>query len=126
YFLYLLILYAAFAHHVRLTLAEQLLLPVWTLLSGFGSPTDTVDGVAFLASLLRLPADVLELFLETWTVTRYGQVALSVMGFGFATTLVPLVYFGKLRLRRIRLSGVLAASVGLFAIVAWGGTQLRP
>ena len=30
----------------------------------------TVDGVAFLASWLRLPADVLELFLETWTVTR--------------------------------------------------------
>ena len=53
-------------------------------------------------------------------------MALSVMGFGFATTLVPLVYFGKLRLRKIRLSGVLAASVGLFAIVAWGGTQLRP
>jgi hypothetical protein len=37
-----------------------------------------------------------------------------------------LVYFGKLRLRKIRQSGVLAASVGLFAIVAWGGTQLRP
>ena len=90
------------------------------------TPWATVDGVAFLASWLRLPADVLELFLETWTVTRYGQVALSVMGFGFATTLVPLVYFGKLRLRKIRLSGVLAASVGLFAIVAWGGTQLRP
>jgi hypothetical protein len=57
----------------------------------------TVDGVAFLASWLRLPANVLELFLETWTVTRCGQVALSVMGFGFANTLVPLVYFGKLR-----------------------------
>jgi hypothetical protein len=90
------------------------------------TPWATVDGVAFLASWLRLPADVLELFLETWTVTRYGQVALSVMGFGFATTLVPLVYFGKLRLRKIRMSGVLAASVGLFAIVARGGTQLRP
>ncbi len=126
YFLYLLMLYAAFVHHARLTTPEQVLLPMWTLLSGFGSPTATVDGVAFLASWMRLPADVLELFLETWTVTRYGQVALSVMGFGFATTLVPLVYFGKLRLRGARLSGVLAASVGLFAVVAWGGTQLRP
>jgi proton glutamate symport protein len=126
YFLYLLILYAAFAHHVRLTLAEQLLLPVWTLLSGFGSPTATVDGVTFLASWLRLPSDVLEVFLETWTVTRYGQVALSVMGFGFATTLVPLVFFGKIRLRKTRLAGVLAASICVFAVVALGGTLLRP
>ena len=126
YFLYLLMLYAAFVHHARLTTAEQFLLPIWTLLSGFGSPTATVDGVAFLSSWLRLPADVLELFLETWTVTRYGQVALSVMGFGFATTLVPLVYFGKLQLRKTRLAGVVAASVGLFATVAWGGTLLRP
>ena len=69
---------------------------------------------------------MLELFLETWTVTRYGQVALSVMGFGFATILVPLVYFGKLQLHKTRLAGVLAASIGLFAIVAWGGTLLRP
>ena len=126
YFLYLLMLYAAFVHHVRLTTAQQLLLPMWTLLSGFGSPTATVDGVVFLTNWLRLPTDVLELFLETWTVTRYGQVALSVMGFGFATIMVPLVYFGKLRLRKMRLSAVLAASVGLFAIVAWGGTELRP
>jgi proton glutamate symport protein len=126
YFLYLLMLYAAFVNHARLTTAEQVLLPMWTLLSGFGSPTATVDGVAFLANWLRLPADVLELFLETWTVTRYGQVALSVMGFGFATTLVPLVYFGKLRLRKLRLSGVLVASICLFAAVAWGGALLRP
>ena len=126
YFLYLLMIYAAFLYHARLTTAEQLLLPVWTLLSGFGSPTATVDGVAFLSSWLRLPADVLELFLETWTVTRYGQVALSVMGFGFATMLVPLIYFGKLQLHKTRLAGVLAASVGLFATVAWGGTLLRP
>ena len=126
YFLYLLMLYAAFVHHARLTTAEQVLLPMWTLLSGFGSPTATVDGVAFLASWLRPPADVLDLFLETWTVTRYGQVALSVMGFGFATVLVPLAYFGKLRLRTTRLSGVLMASIGLFAAVAWGGTLLCP
>ncbi len=126
YFLYLLMLYASFVHHARLTAAEQLLLPFWTLLSGFGSPTATVDGVAFLASWLRLPSDVLDLFLETWTVTRYGQVALSVMGFGFATILVPLVYFRKLRPRPLRLSSTLAASVGVFAMVALGGVALRP
>jgi Na+/H+-dicarboxylate symporter/ABC-type amino acid transport substrate-binding protein len=126
YFLYLLILYAAYLHHARLTAAEQLLLPFWTLLSGFGSPTATVDGVAFLASWLRLPPDVLDLFLETWTVTRYGQVALSVMGFGFATTLIPLVYFRRLRPRPARLSASLAAAVGLLAATAASGLGLRP
>ncbi len=126
YFLYLLMLFAAYLHHLRLTVPEQLLLPLWTLLSGFGSPTATVDGVAFLAAWLRLPANVLELFLETWTVTRYGQVALSVIGFGFATILVPLVYFRRLRLRWRRLACVLGASAGLFAGVAVGGTLLRP
>jgi proton glutamate symport protein len=115
YFLYLLMLFAAYLHHLRLTTPEQFLLPLWTLLSGFGSPTATVDGVAFLAAWLRLPADVLELFLETWTVTRYGQVALSVIGFGFATILVPLVYFRRLRLRWRRLACVLAGTAGLFA-----------
>jgi proton glutamate symport protein len=125
YFLYLLMLYAAFLFKVRLTITEQLLLPFWSLLSGFGSPTATVDGVVFLASWLRLPSDVLDLFLETWTVTRYGQVALSVMGFAFATTLVPLVYFRKLRPRPLAGLGTFAASSALLVSVALGGVALR-
>jgi ABC-type amino acid transport substrate-binding protein len=96
------------------------------LLSGFGSPTATVDGVVFLTNWLRLPANVLSLFLETWTVTRYGQVALSVMGFGFATTLVPLVYFRKLRPHPLRLCGTMAASAAIFAAVTLAGVAMRP
>jgi len=125
YFLYLLMLYAAFLHKVRLTTTEQVLLPFWSLLSGFGSPTATVDGVVFLASWLRLPSDVLDLYLETWTVTRYGQVALSVMGFAFATTLVPLVYFRKLRPHPLAGFGAVAASAALLGLVALGGVALR-
>ncbi|MGH7059309.1 MAG: dicarboxylate/amino acid:cation symporter, partial [Stellaceae bacterium] len=126
YFLYLLMLFAAFVHQLRLTPTEQLLLPFWTLLSGFGSPTATVDGVVFLTSWLRLPASVLNLFLETWTVTRYGQVALSVMGFGFATTLVPLVYFRKLRPHPVRLCGTMLGSGAIFAAVVLAGVAMRP
>ncbi|MGH7065504.1 MAG: cation:dicarboxylate symporter family transporter, partial [Stellaceae bacterium] len=126
YFLYLLMLFAAFVHQLRLTPTEQLLLPFWTLLSGFGSPTATVDGVVFLTSWLRLPASVLNLFLETWTVTRYGQVALSVMGFGFATTLVPLLYFRKLRPHPVRLCGTMLGSGAIFAAVVLAGVAMRP
>lgn len=46
YFTYLLILYASFLYQVRLTLSEQLILPIWTLMSGLGSPTATVHRVA--------------------------------------------------------------------------------
>ena len=99
YFLYLLMLYAAYEYKEPLTATEELLLPLWTLLSGLGSPTAIVDGVVFIGRWLHLPAELTDLFLETWTVTRYGQVVLSVMGFGFATMLIPLIYFGKVRLR---------------------------
>src|SRR5262249_51231746 len=72
YFIYLFMLYEVYDHKLRLTLAQELLLPVWTLLSGLGSPSATVDGVAFLGRWLGLPATTLDVFIETWTVTRYG------------------------------------------------------
>jgi Na+/H+-dicarboxylate symporter/ABC-type amino acid transport substrate-binding protein len=126
YFLYLLMLYGTYAYKVPLTMVEELVLPLWTLLSGLGSPTAIVDGVVFLGNWLRLPPELMDLFLETWTVTRYGQVILSVMGFSFATILVPLVYFGKVRLRPHRASVGLALTVASFALVIIGGTALRP
>jgi Na+/H+-dicarboxylate symporter/ABC-type amino acid transport substrate-binding protein len=126
YFLYLLMLYGAYAYKVRLTTPEELLLPLWTVLSGLGAPSAIVDGATFLGRWLHLPSDLLDLFLETWTVTRYGQVVLSVMGFGFATMLIPLVYFGKVRLRPRRVALAAAMTVALFGVVALGGTALRP
>jgi Na+/H+-dicarboxylate symporter/ABC-type amino acid transport substrate-binding protein len=126
YFLYLLMLYGAYAYKVQLTTPEELLLPLWTLLSGLGAPSAIVDGTIFLGHWLRLPADLLELFLETWTVTRYGQVVLSVMGFSFATMLIPLVYYGKVRLRPRRVALAAAMTVALFGVVVSGGTALRP
>jgi Na+/H+-dicarboxylate symporter/ABC-type amino acid transport substrate-binding protein len=127
YFLYLLMMYATFFYKAQLTIAEELLLPFWTLLSGFGSPSATVDGVVFLANSLHLPSPaVLELYLETGTVTRYGQVALSVMGFAFATILVPLVYFRKLRPRPLKALATLAASAALFGSVMLICVTLNP
>jgi proton glutamate symport protein len=126
YFLYLLMLYGAYAYKVRLTTPEELLLPIWTVLSALGAPSAIVDGATFLGRWLHLPADLLDLFLETWTVTRYGQVVLSVMGFSFATMLIPLVYFGKVRLRPRRVALAAATTVALFGVVVLGGTALRP
>ena len=126
YFTYLLMFYASYHYQVRYTPAEQLLLPFWTVLSGLGSPTATVDGVVFVGQWLRLPSSILDLFLATWTVTRYPQVILSVMGFGFANILIPLIYFGKIELRPRRVVSAAALYVILFGAVVAVGTALRP
>ncbi len=126
YFLYLLMLYAAYEYKEPLSATEQLLLPLWSLLSGMGSPTAIVDGVIFIGRWLHLPAELTDLFLETWTVTRYGQVVLSVVGFGFATTLVPLIYFRKVRLRPHRAAVAAVVMVAGFGIAIAGGLALRP
>ena len=91
-----------------------------------GSPTAIVDGVVFIGRWLHLPAELTDLFLETWTVTRYGQVVLSVVGFGFATTLVPLIYFRKVRLRPHRAAVAAAVMVAAFGVAIVGGMALRP
>jgi proton glutamate symport protein len=126
YFIYLFILYAAYNYKVELTLPEHVMLPFWTLLSGLGSPSATVDGVIFLSNWLHLPSSALDLFLETWTITRYRQVLVSVMGFGFATILIPLIYFDKLKIQPSHRLFKAALSFALLAIVVVGATALRP
>lgn len=125
YFIYLLFLYSAFDFQVQFTAGQRSLLPVLTLLSGLGSPTSTINGVVFLSHWLRLPSDVLQVYLETGTVTRYGQVLLSVTGFGFATIVIPLVYFKRLRLHLRWGVTAAAASVVLLGAVVAGGVALR-
>jgi hypothetical protein len=70
--------------------------------SGFGSPSSSVDAVAFLTDWPSFPAAATVLYVEMMTVTRYGQVAVSVMGFAFVTLLVTLSYYGRLRLQALR------------------------
>ena len=95
-----------------------------TLFSCFGSPSSTVNAVDFLSSWLHLPGRPTTLYVETMTITRYGQVALSVMGFAFLTFLMTFSYYGKLKIRPGRLavcSGVLLLAV---AALAWGGRSV--
>jgi len=52
------------------------------------------------------------------TITRYGQVVASVMGFAFVTYLVTMNYYGRLKLRLPRL----ALSLGVGAAIVGGTT----
>ena len=95
-----------------------------SLVSGIGSPSATINGVIFLSHRLHLPDDTLDLYIETSTVTRYGQVVLSVIGFSFVTIAIPLIYSGKIRVGwlpaaagvgagAVMLAGILVASLAM-------------
>ncbi len=125
-FIYLLILYAGFISDVPLRLAEKALLPLMTLLSCFGSPSATYDSVVFLSRWLHLPGTVLDFYVETSAITRFGQVLVSVSGFFFVTLAVPLLYFKKVRFRAGRfLTGVGAGAIVCISIVGVA-VALRP
>jgi proton glutamate symport protein len=102
------------------------LVPLMTLLSCFGSSSATYDSVVFLSNWLHLPASVLDLYVETSAITRFGQVLVSVSGFFFVTLVVPLLYFKKVRFRAARfLAGVGAGAVLCTGIVGVA-VALRP
>ena len=118
YFIALFIIYASYEARHQPATTEWILLPLMTLLSGIGSPSASVDAVAFLAEWVRLPKDTSSLYVETMTVTRYGQVALSVMSFTFVTLSVTMIYFGRARLRLLPIAGSFAATIVLFGGLA--------
>jgi Na+/H+-dicarboxylate symporter/ABC-type amino acid transport substrate-binding protein len=126
-FVYLFIFYAAYGASVAFSLGQQLLLPVLTLLSAVGTPSSTIGSIVFIGKWLHLPSTILNTYVETWTVTRYPQVLLSVIGFCFVTCAIPLIYFGKTTpLKVARCAGAGAVAVLLIAVTIAGGIWFRP
>jgi proton glutamate symport protein len=124
FFVYFFMLFTAFYTGTSLSGGEQLALPFMTLVSCIGSPTSTVNAVDFLSSWLALPGEPLNLYLETMVITRYGQVALSVMGFAFLTFLMTLNYYGKIAVKLPRLLSAMALVLALVAGLSLGGNSL--
>jgi Na+/H+-dicarboxylate symporter len=118
FFVLFFILFALYFFQAPASWVKQILLYPLTLLSCVGSPTSTVNAVAFLSTWLHLPPAASQLYVETMTVTRYGQVLLSVTGFGFLTFMCTLAYFGKLKVNFKKLFHCLFATVLFFSIVA--------
>ena len=121
FFVYLFIVFALFFNGVVAEPLVTWLLPAVTLLSCVGSPTSSVDAVTFLAQWLGLPDQTTSLYVSLMTLTRYGQVIASVGGFAFLSFGVVLAYYGKIRIRWIRLLvclSVAAIAVGTFVFAA--------
>ncbi|MEH6547178.1 MAG: transporter substrate-binding domain-containing protein, partial [Sneathiella sp.] len=116
----LFVLFAAFYYRAPISLDDQFVLPFVTLLSSFGSPSTSIDAVSFLADWLTFPTEASALYVEMMTITRYGQVLASVMGFAFITFLVTLRYYGKLKFNIKQGAVALFVSVSILALVTYG------
>ncbi|MGB7949312.1 MAG: cation:dicarboxylase symporter family transporter [Candidatus Binatia bacterium] len=99
FFVYLFIVFVLFYFGVAPDPFMKVLLPLVSLLSGVGSPTSSVDAVDFLSTWLGLPAQTTSFYVSLMTLTRYGQVIVSVAGFAFLSFGVVLAYYGKLQIR---------------------------
>ncbi|HEX4140377.1 MAG TPA: cation:dicarboxylase symporter family transporter, partial [Candidatus Methylacidiphilales bacterium] len=119
FFVYLYILFAAFACSQAIPATERYFLPVMTLLSCFGTPASSVNAVTFLGNSFNLPASVNDLFVELLTILRYGQVVASVMGYAFLSFTVILAYYGKLRVRWVYLAAVLLSGAAIILGIAF-------
>jgi proton glutamate symport protein len=120
YFVALFMIYACQHYQVILHAFEMAALAPMTLLSASGSPSTTLSAVTFMSQWLELPADTLPLYVEAMTVTRYGQVALSVSAYAFVAIAVPFVYFRCTVFRPARLIAALLLGAVLFAATAFG------
>jgi Na+/H+-dicarboxylate symporter/ABC-type amino acid transport substrate-binding protein len=118
FFVYFFIVFCAFLLHAHLSTVEQVLLPFVSLLSCFGSPTASVASALFLGNWVGIGPSAQSLYVELMVILRYPQVAASIMAFAFLSFTVVLAYYGKLRVRWVRLSAVIALT---FAVLT-GGT----
>jgi Na+/H+-dicarboxylate symporter/ABC-type amino acid transport substrate-binding protein len=130
YFTALFVIYAARHYQIAIDGLHMLLLPILTLLSCSGTPSTTIEAVRFMSEWLGMPSGAVPLYVEAMTVTRYGQVALSVAAYGFAAIAVALIYFRRAVWRPSRALAALATGLVLFAGIGLGArllsTQLFP
>jgi proton glutamate symport protein len=120
-FVFFFMAFAAYYFHTAIQGTEWIWLALLTLLSTIGTPVSTIDGVEFLAGWLRVPADAQLLYVDTMTLTRYPQVLVSTLGLAFITIVVPLSYYGMIRVQPRKLAISLAISLLLLAGLIFGG-----
>ncbi|MEI7980678.1 MAG: cation:dicarboxylase symporter family transporter [Bacteroidota bacterium] len=111
--------FCSFYFQIDYSAMEALILPPLTLLSTIGTPSGTVNAVNFLCGVYHMPASTEDLYVTTTTFTRYGQVALSVMGFTFTALLSTFSFYGKLRIQPRKLLLTLGGGVVIILAFTW-------
>lgn len=116
FFMYLFVMFATLYFGVALHSQQTTLLPLVSYLASIGSPSSSINTIGFLASWLQLPNDTATLYVGTMVVTRYLQVAVSVMGFSFMAILVTYAYFGRIRIQYKKIFTHLIAAFALLGL----------
>lgn len=98
FFIYLFILFATLYFNHPITKLQNILLPFVSFLASIGSPSTSINSVAFLSSWLNLPVETTNLYVSIMPLIRYLQVIVSVMGFAFLTILITFSYFKILKI----------------------------
>ncbi|MTH98120.1 ABC transporter substrate-binding protein [Roseibium sp. RKSG952] len=128
FFILVFLFYAAYYYYIPLDRLQILEIPFVTLLSGVGSPTSSIGAVTFMADWLGLPGRTTDLYVETMSITRYAQVITSVAAFGFVTTIVVFMFYGKVRFNPrafvLTLAVTAAAFSGIWMFGRWGGDHV--
>jgi hypothetical protein len=124
-YVYFFVFFAASFYQTSLSALQQLLLPVTTLFSTFGTPASTVDAVAFIRNWLQLSTAATDLYVESWTLLRYPQVVASAVGLAFITMLVTFSFYGRIRFQATRFLVALGLPALTFAVIAFGAVHLE-
>jgi proton glutamate symport protein len=124
-YVYLFISFAGSFYQVSYSALQELLLPVTTLFSTFGTPASTVAAVEFFRNWLQLPPPATDLYVESWTLLRYPQVLASAVGLAFITMLVTLAFHGRIHFQPMRFVLALGLPSVTFAVIAFGALHLE-
>jgi len=115
----LFIYFCSFFYKIDFSLTQKILIPPLTFLSTIGTPSAAVNAISFLSGVFNIPQESEDLYAATTIFTRYGQVALSVMGFVFIALLATFSFYGKLKFHPQKFFTALAGG-----IIVLGGLTL--
>ncbi|MGH7850913.1 MAG: cation:dicarboxylate symporter family transporter [Thermodesulfobacteriota bacterium] len=126
-FVYLFMGFCIFYYKHPINFTDQLLMPVLSLLSSFGTPLATLNSISFMSSWLGFTQNTTDLYVELMTITRYFQVIASTAGIYFITIVVTFAFFKRIKFNKSRFAVHLilpfivlcVTSYGIYELEAW-------
>lgn len=117
---FIFIIFAGTYYQTPISQLSRLPLIVLSFFSSIGSPSSIIAAVEFLGDWQHLPLSATSLYVEIYSITRYPQVLLSVMGMSFLSLVSCAAIFNKINLNTRKflfaiVLSVFCAAVGSFA-----------
>lgn len=124
-FVYLFMGFCIFYYKHPVSFMDQLLMPVLSLISSFGTPIATLNSISFMSSWLGFTQNTTDLYVELMTITRYFQVIASAAGIYFITIVVTFAFFKRIKFNKSRLTVHLILPFIVLCITSFGLYELE-